>query len=459
MVLIACADVGSTFTKGCLVDGDGHLLASASHRTTSDTDVLLGLDEVLAQLAYVAGAAIDEVRVCSSAGGGLRLAVIGHERAISAQAGFRVGLSAGARMVHVGAGRLDAAGMAELKASRPDLVLLVGGTDGGDEDAIRHNAEALSATGPRVPYVVAGNVVARDDVVAHLAERGRVAIPTANVIPRIGVLDPAPARAAIRGLFVSHVIGGKGLSKGPRFAGLVSGATPDIVLRAVELLADGTETDPGVGDVLVVDVGGATTDVYSVVSPDPAAEHDLPDDVVGEWHAARTVEGDLGMRWSALGVVEAAVLERLERLDGIDAAQAAQAAQRRHDHVGLVPAAGPEGDHERAFDEWLATAAITVAARRHARPGELPGGDRTAPRDLRRVSLIVGSGGALRHADSVRRQQFLEPLVADSAGGWLLPRPGTPTVVEDLAVLGVAGLLAPDRPDAAMALLRHHLLA
>ena len=459
MVLIACADVGSTFTKGCLIDGDGHLLASASSRTTSDTDVLLGLDEVLAQLAYVAGAAIDEVRVCSSAGGGLRLAVIGHERAISAQAGFRVGLSAGARVVHVGAGRLDAAGMAELKASRPDLVLLVGGTDGGDEDAIRHNAEALSATGPRVPYVVAGNVVARDDVVAHLAERGRVAIPTANVIPRIGVLDPAPARAAIRGLFVSHVIGGKGLSKGPRFAGLVSGATPDIVLRAVELLADGTETDPGVGDVLVVDVGGATTDVYSVVSADPAAEHDLPDDVVGEWHAARTVEGDLGMRWSALGVVEAAVLERLERLDGIDAAQAAQAAQRRHDHVGLVPAAGPEGDHERAFDEWLATAAITVAARRHARPGELPGGDRTAPRDLRRVSLIVGSGGALRHADSVRRQQFLEPLVADSAGGWLLPRPGTPTVVDDLAVLGVAGLLAPDRPDAAMALLRHHLLA
>ena len=459
MVLIACADVGSTFTKGCLIDGDGHLLASASSRTTSDTDVLLGLDEVLAQLAYVAGAAIDEVRVCSSAGGGLRLAVIGHERAISAQAGFRVGLSAGARMVHVGAGRLDAAGMAELKASRPDLVLLVGGTDGGDEDAIRHNAEALSATGPRVPYVVAGNVVARDDVVAHLAERGRVAIPTANVIPRIGVLDPAPARAAIRGLFVSHVIGGKGLSKGPRFAGLVSGATPDIVLRAVELLADGTETDPGVGDVLVVDVGGATTDVYSVVSADPAAEHDLPDDVVGEWHAARTVEGDLGMRWSALGVVEAAVLERLERLDGIDAAQAAQAAQRRHDHVGLVPAAGPEGDHERAFDEWLATAAITVAARRHARPGELPGGDRTAPRDLRRVSLIVGSGGALRHADSVRRQQFLEPLVADSAGGWLLPRPGTPMVVDDLAVLGAAGLLAPDRPDAAMALLRHHLLA
>ena len=455
MVLIACADVGSTFTKGCLVDGDGRLLASASHRTTSDTDVLHGLDEVLAQLADSSGASIDEVRVCSSAGGGLRLAVIGHERAISAQAGYRVGLSAGARVVHVGAGRLDAASIAELKASRPDLVLLVGGTDGGDDDVLRHNAAALSAKGPRVPYVVAGNVVARDDVVEQLASRGRVAIPTANVIPRIGVLDPAPARAAIRGLFVSHVIGGKGLSKGPRFAGLVSGATPDIVLRAVELLADGTAATAGVGDVLVVDVGGATTDVYSVVSPDPAAEHDLPDDVVGEWHAARTVEGDLGMRWSALGVVEAAALERL---DGVGP-DATEAAQRRHDHVGLVPAVGAEGDDERAFDEWLATAAITVAARRHARPGELPGGDRTAPRDLRRVSLIIGSGGALRHADPSRRQQLLAPLVADSAGGWLLPRTGTPMVVDDLAVLGAAGLLAPDRPDAAMVLLRHHLLA
>ena len=94
-------------------------------------------------------------------------------------------------------------------------------------------------------------------------------MPTANVLPRIGVLDPTPARAAIREVFVRHVIGGKGLSKGPAFGRLVRAATPDAVLAGVELLADGADDVAGVGDVVVVDVGGATTDVYSVRDAGP----------------------------------------------------------------------------------------------------------------------------------------------------------------------------------------------
>jgi uncharacterized protein (TIGR01319 family) len=450
--VVACVDVGSTFTKGALVGAGGDLLASADHRTTSGSDVLIGLDAVVAALGECAGLAADEVRVCSSAGGGLRLAVVGHERAISAQAGFRVGLSAGARVVHVGAGRVDATAIAALRESRPDLVLLVGGTDGGEEDVLSHNAAALAKRGPRVPYVVAGNAVIRDAVVATLEAGGRVAVPTDNVIPRIGVLDPGPARAAIREMFVAHVIGGKGLSKGPRFARMVSGATPDIVLRAVELLADGAGDVAGVGDVLVVDVGGATTDVYSVVSADPASEETAPDDVAGVWRAARTVEGDLGMRWSAPGVVAAAELERLEIPEAMVAA-----AQRRHDDVGLVPAAGRSGAADRADVEWLARAAVTVAARRHARPADLPGGGRTSPRDLRRVSLIVGSGGVLRHSDPAARQRILAPLTDDLGGGWMLPERAR-AVVDERAVLGAAGLLAPDRPEVALALLRSALL-
>src|SRR5262249_56641719 len=127
---------------------------------------------------------------------------------------------------------------------------------------------------------------------------------TENVLPRIGVLNPAPARAAIREVFLRHVIGGKRLSKGPRFASLVRGATPDVVLTAVELLADVVG-----GDLLVVDVGGATTDVYSV--RDPAYAQESGRDVAGELWQARTVEGDLGVRWSAPSVVTPAGRERL----------------------------------------------------------------------------------------------------------------------------------------------------
>src|SRR5947208_3113183 len=85
-----------------------------------------------------------------------------------------------------------------------------------------------------------------------------------NIVPRIGALAPEGARTAIRELFLSHVIGGKHLSSRDDFLAMVQGATPDVVLTGVELLADVA------GDTVVVDVGGATTDVHSVVELDPA---------------------------------------------------------------------------------------------------------------------------------------------------------------------------------------------
>ena len=133
-------------------------------------------------------------------------------------------------------------------------------------------------------------------------------LPTDNVIPRIGELHPGPARRAIREVFIAHVIGGKGLSRGTRFAGLVVCATPDAVLAGIEVVAEVLAGRPGAsGDVMALDVGGATTDVYSVLTPDDQA----PDEAVETlWHG-RSVEGDLGMRWSAQDVVAAALVERL----------------------------------------------------------------------------------------------------------------------------------------------------
>src|SRR5207248_5278031 len=142
---------------------------------------------------------------------------------------------------------------------------------------------------------------ARESAVATLSARGVRVTATANVLPRIGELNPAPARAALREVFLRHVIGGKRLSRGTRFAALVRGATPDGVLTGGEALADRTGTD-----LVVVDVGGATTDVYSVLAPEGG-----PQPVSGTLWRSRTVEGDLGVRWGAPGVVEAAVAERL----------------------------------------------------------------------------------------------------------------------------------------------------
>ncbi|MFY1670742.1 glutamate mutase L [Plantactinospora sp. WMMB334] len=438
-----CADVGSTWTKVAVVDLDGGaLLGASAAATTAGTDVLHGLDAaVAAATAGLPGAASAPWYVCSSAGGGLRLAVLGYEELITARAGHQVGLSAGARVVHVGAGRLDGAGLAALRAARPDVVLLVGGTDGGDAEVLTGNAGRLARARWRVPVVVAGNAEAAGAVRELLAGRGVPVTVAGNVLPRIGVLAARPARAAIREVFLRHVIGGKRLSRGSRFAGLVRAATPDAVLAGVEVLAD----EAG-GDLLVVDVGGATTDVYSVLVPDErAGGPGRP--AAGTLWRARTVEGDLGMRWSAPGVVDAAAAERL-LAPGERESLAAVAAGLAADPGRLVP-----GGAERSAEQRIAALAAVVAVRRHARGGGAAG---QPARDLRDVRLLVGSGGVLRHAGAAAVAGVLDGVLTDHAGGWPLPRAARP-VVDARYVLAAAGLLAEPHPAAAAGLLRRHL--
>jgi uncharacterized protein (TIGR01319 family) len=444
-----CADVGSTFTKVAVVDLiSGALLATAAHPTTATTDVLHGLDAAIATATAGLDPGLDTstTYVCSSAGGGLRLAVVGYEQLVTAQAGHRVGLSAGARVVHVAAGRLDRDRVAALRADRPDVVLLVGGTDGGDAEVLRHNAARLAAARLRVPVVVAGNADARDEAVATLAGRGVPTVACPNVLPRIGELNPAPARAAIREVFLRHVIGGKRLSRGPRFASLVRGATPDVVLTGVELLADHLD-----GDLLVVDIGGATTDVYSVRRPEASAAPSNRE-VAGTLWRGRTVEGDLGMRWSAGSVVEAAQAERLDPSGGLTAAAQLRAAE---------PAYLAVTDADQEVDAEIARLAATIAVRRHARgdglrPAGATGSDGPAPAlsamDLSRVRLLIGSGGVLRHATGGTARAILHGVLTDRTGGWALPRSAT-TVVDVDYVLAPAGLLAAEHPAAAIALL------
>jgi len=443
VAVVACVDLGSTFTKGAAVDtATGELLATAATPTTLRTDVLDGLRQVVAEVERVAGP-VAEVLACSSAGGGLRIAVVGYERVVTAEAGHRVALSAGGKVVHVHAGPLDAAGLRELRASRPDLVLLVGGTDGGNAEVLLHNATRLAKARITVPVVLAGNAEAAPRAREVLESTGRHVVATANVLPRIGVLEPGGARAAIREAFLRHVIGGKGLSRGPELARLVKGPTPDVVLAGVEVLADGAPgVVPGAGDVLVVDVGGATTDVYSVLTPE-GEDATLRKEVVAPLWRARTVEGDLGMRWGAPGVVTAAVAERL--LDDAAANRLAAAADSRAADVAWVPATA----RDAAEDAELAELAVTVALRRHARPA----GPTSPGKDLRRVTAVIGSGGALRHADPAAQQQVLRPATTDHAGGWRVPE--HPAVVVDTDyVLFAAGLLAEQHPEAAARLAR-----
>jgi uncharacterized protein (TIGR01319 family) len=292
--------------------------------------------------------------------------------------------------------------------------------------------------------VLAGNADARPAALAALA--GRRVVATGNVLPDVGELAPAPARAAIREVFLRHVIGGKGLSRGSRFRRLVRTVTPDAVLSAVSRLAAADRP----GAVLVVDVGGATTDVHSVVRLDPALRDgsslassgtgaELSREVVATTPVSRTVEGDLGMRWSAVATAHAAELDDLR-----------EAALRRVAEPGFVPSADEEHDE----DERLARAAAGLALRRHAGRSRVvlsPEGRvvERSGKDLREVRLLVGSGGVFRHGCPGIAERVLGPSAgAHHEGGWQLPE--EPAVVVDTDhVLAAVGLLAEPHPDAA----------
>lgn len=440
---LACVDIGSTFTKAALVDpATGRLLATAQAPTTLD-DVVTGV------LAATAGFPEAPVVACSSAGGGLRLAVVGYEELISAEAGHRVALSAGARVVHVAAGVLDGGRLAALRAAEPDVVLLVGGTDGGEASVLRANAAALASaaslqgrpppgsrperarggqegallrvlggSGVRpwsVPVVLAGNVAVRDEAAAVLRDGGVPVHEAGNVLPDIGRLAPESARSAIRAVFLEHVIGGERLSTDPRLRSWVRAVTPDAVLEGVTVLA--RVSAPAEVSVVALDVGGATTDVYCV--PDPDAEQaTLGREAVGVPARRRTVEGDLGVSWS------------------VDALRAAAAAEGLRD---------PGGDPLA-----LGEAAATVALRRHLRAETAygPGGA-----SARAARLVVLSGGVFRHADPAAVDQVLARL-AEDAGGAGSVLDGKAVIVDRRYVLAAIGLLSADHAEAAAALAR-----
>lgn len=453
--LVACVDFGSTYTKALLVStGGAEVVAAAEHQTTSGTDVMEGW---LACRAQLGGPARDVNRVpvlaCSSAGGGLRVAVVGNEELVTAEAGRRIALSSGGRVVYVGVDGLMTEGLGKLLAASADIILLVGGTDDGNAEVILAASQRLAAGRWAGPVVVAGNRAAAAEVSDILTVAGVDHQLVDNVVPRIGVLQPEPARAAIRAVFLRHVIGGKHLSASADFEAMIVGPTPDVVLSGVELLA--ARFEGGGGGVVVVDVGGATTDVYSVVEIDPE-DAGLGRQVVAPTAESRTVEADLGMRLSAQATVEAALEAGL--LTALEIGPLAEIARTRTDDVSHVP--NDPTDHEN--DLRLAELAMGLALRRHSGRRRVvfgPDGralERTG-KDLREVALLVGSGGVLRHAVPGRAEKALRRSTGGVDGGWLLP--ASPRVVIDSTyVLAAAGLLRGSHADAAGVLVDRYVI-
>ena len=435
-------DFGSTYTKLRAIDLERRrLLGTGQGPSTVATDIRIGMKAALADLERRCGG-LPRFRyrlASSSAAGGLRMVTIGLVRELTAEAARRAALGAGAKLVGTFAYRLTEADLESITALAPDIVLLAGGTDGGNTEVVLHNAARLAACGLECPIVFAGNRDAADEARRLLA--ANTVIFADNVMPEFNVLAIEPARAAIRQVFIERIVHAKGIDGAAAEFDRVLMPTPAAVLEGARLVADGLPGTPGLGSVLVVDPGGATTDVHSIAEGEPApgvVPQGLP-----EPRAKRTVEGDLGLRHSALGVAEAAGLDR-------------RAAQALADH----PERLPQTAEERALDQALAREAVRIAVRRHCGTIETvytPTGPVTVQRgkDLSRASAVIGTGGAI--VTSADPRDVLAAALADPAEPLVL-RPRSPRLLLDREYLLYAcGLLQSVDPQAALALALDHL--
>jgi uncharacterized protein (TIGR01319 family) len=454
---IALADFGSTYTKLSLVDPDqGELLARAQAPTSIAADLMDGYAAALEQAERDAGGSVEveEAIAASSAGGGLRVAAVGLVADLTAAAARQAALNAGARVEAILAGELEAEQIAQLRAARPEIVLFAGGTDGGQADLVLENARRLAAADIDAHFVVACNAAVAEEAAALLRGQGASVSVAENVMPRLGELAVDSARDGILTAFLEHVIGGKGLSASPEFERMVRMPTPEAVLEAVRLLAQGTEAVPGAGDVLVIDIGGATTDVHSSRVAETASPG-VEDPLLPPPPTLRTVEGDLGLRSGAIGAL-AADARWLEAETAAARATIGQSVSIRSEDAKWLP----EDPEEVHLDHLLAVSCATHALRRHCgtmRLGRSEGGPPTLVRsgpDLREVSPVIGTGGVFAHRSDGR--EIIAAALSRRAPHSLAPH--EPELRIDASyILAPAGLLAIHDPDAAARLLHRQL--
>lgn len=451
-------DFGSTYTKVVAVDlRRATVIAQAHHPSTVDSDVTIGLHTALDALGP-AGADTGALRLASSsARGGLRMVAVGLVPELTAEAARRAALGAGAKIIRTFSHELTRSDVREIVALAPDLLLLAGGTDGGNRSVIEHNAKALAGSSLAAPVIVAGNRSALDAVVDTLAAGGKRHYATENVLPELDQLNVEPVRAVIREAFVRHIVDAKGLDRAMDMVHDIIMPTPAAVMEAAQLLADGTADEVGLGDLMVVDVGGATTDVHSVSTAPPGEgliPRGLPEPV-----ARRTVEGDLGMRASAPSVVAAAGRHDLRR--DLALRLGGSEAMARADLLATHTERLPGTPEETEFDVTLGEACVDLAVARHAGRVTETYGVRGVSRvlhgkDLRRVKALIGVGSVFAHGPAPARV-LRAALAREDAPDSL--RPEAPALYHDAAyVFYAAGLLARHEPVAALRLLRQTLV-
>jgi uncharacterized protein (TIGR01319 family) len=430
---VLVAEIGSTTT---VVNGfnnmgtDAPVFIGQGHAPTSvvEGDVRIGLKGAIDDLCKNQGVSeitYDNMLAASSAAGGLRMTVHGLVYDMPVKAGREAALGAGANIHMTTAGNLRDIDIEELEEIEPNLILLAGGTDYGDRDTALNNAKILCESKTKAPVIYCGNVENQRAIRRIFEKAGRQLYITENVYPKLDQLNIEPVRDLIHKAFEEHITEAPGMKY---IRELVTGTimpTPGAVMECAKMLYQ------EIGDVAVVDVGGATTDIHSVTD---GSEEIALIQISPEPQAKRTVEGDLGVYVNAQNLSKMIGFDKLEKETGVNLADVLKAYQPI-----------PNTNEQVALTTSLTWHASSMALKRHAGYFHYTYGSTgrktwAEGKDMTQVRWLVATGGALTRLPN--RGEILERLTKlNESGKMLYPRPGQMKVLEDkhyiMAALGV----------------------
>ena len=450
-------DFGSTFTKLCAVNTEEcEILGTASDFTTVETDINDGYDKALEKLYKKIDRNIkfEQVIACSSAAGGLKMAAIGLVKELTVEAAKRVCLGAGAKVDLVFSHHLNQSEVHQIIDKKIDIILLAGGSDGGNSESVIYNAEILGKLGVKIPIVFAGNKSAQDQINEIFGKYEMNGYICDNVMPNINVLNVNSAREKIREIFLKQIIEAKGIKKIETFINQVILPTPSAVLEAAKLLAEGYLDEEGLGEVVVVDIGGATTDMYSICSS--TKRSDVIIQGLEEPFAKRTVEGDLGMRYSAPGIVKSLSEREINFINKEKGVDIVSEVTKRYDNVKLLP----ENSQDEFIDQFLAEMCAYRSMHRHCgRINEVltPMGKvfNQVGKDLSDVGFVIGTGGVI--INSKYQKEILKQTTNILHNPSEL-RPSDPKFLIDYDyIMAAMGLLSKINPMAALKIMKKHI--
>ncbi|WP_148466319.1 glutamate mutase L [Peptoniphilus harei] len=388
-------DVGSTYTKLHLVDTNKNvILAGASSYTTVETDVREGFNKAYKKLREISDVKYDKILGCSSASGGLKVIAIGFSKSLTTDAARLASLSSGARILNVYSYELKDEQVEEIKSAGADIIVLCGGTDHGNRDNIIYNAKKLAKGSVKTPVVVAGNIDTHEEIRDTFNKAYVPCDFTENVMPTTNTINYRPLRQTIGDLFIKTIAHAKGIDLLSKDFEILL-PTPVAVQKAMSVYAKYLDKV-----ILSVDIGGATTDIHSI-GKTYYGEENVISPPIDEPYEKRTVEGDMGMRYSATALYESVGDEPFLKFGIKDAKEKTEF---RFNHTNYIP----DNDEDLFFDNVLCYIATHTSLMRHVgHIKKIKTPTRTIyeqyGKDLRPAEMFIGTGGSLINSDDPKK--------------------------------------------------------